>query len=93
MVVTGDRADGCSVWTSDLVTKKGKTDLAKQRKGNSWQMSIMNESFAQVLWFPVSSHRFHARIVSMHKRCDSMNLAEIDTHSHSLMLQFRAPGI
>ena len=29
----------------------------------------------------------------MHKRCDSMNLAEIDTHSHRLMLQFRAPGI
>lgn len=46
MVVTGDRADGCSVWTSDLVTKKEKTDLdlAKQRKGNSWQMSNMNSN-------------------------------------------------
>lgn len=56
-------------------------------------MSNMNESFAQVLWFPVSSDTFHARFVSMHKKCDSMNLAEIDTHSHRLMLQFRAAGI
>ena len=68
-------------------------DLAKQRKGNSWQMSNMNESFAQVLWFPVSSDTFHARIVSMQEQCDSMNLAEIYTHSHRLMLQSRAPGI
>ncbi len=43
MVVTGDRADGCSVWTSDLATKKmKKKDLAKQKKGNSWKMSKMN---------------------------------------------------